>query len=92
MGSAPTYLVTILKVPERSLITKVRQKKKPFHHNETGRECKGDMRVLAGLPQVAAEVLEGYFSGWGVPPEKYGVKTPICAPQPTAPELGKEPR
>ena len=45
---------------ERSLVTKKRQKK-PFHHNETGREYKG-MRGLAGLPQAAAEVLEGYFS------------------------------
>ena len=33
----------------------------------TGRECRGDVRGLAGLPSVAAEVLEGYFRGWGIP-------------------------
>ena len=54
---------------ERSLVTKKRQKK-PFHHNETGRECGGGMRRLAGLPWVAAEDPEGYFSSQGVPPEK----------------------
>ena len=30
----------------------------------TGREC-GDERGLAGLPRAAAEISEGYFSGWG---------------------------
>ena len=49
------------------------RQKKPLHHNVTGREYKGDMRELAGLPQGAAEVLEGYFSGQGVPPKKSGV-------------------
>ena len=33
-------------------------------------ECGGDTRGLAGLSQEAAEVLEDYFSGWGLPPEK----------------------
>ena len=57
---------------ERSLITKDRQKKQ-LHHNKTGRECGGGTRGLAGLPQVAAEVLGGYFSGWGYSLEKCGV-------------------
>ena len=39
----------------------------------------------------AAEVPEGYFSGHGVPPEKCGVWTPSWAPQPTAPELERNP-
>ena len=46
---------------ERSLITTDRQKK-PLHHGETGRECRGGMRGLAGLPQAADEVPEGHFS------------------------------
>ena len=46
------------------------KKKKPLHCNESGKECGGSMRGLPGSPWVAAEVLEGYFSGWGFPPEK----------------------
>ena len=42
------------------------KQKKPLHHNETGRECRGGMRGLAGLSWVAAEVPEGYFSGLGI--------------------------
>ena len=38
-----------------------------------GRECGGGAGGLDGLPRAAAEVLEGYFSGRGVPPEKCGV-------------------
>ena len=45
---------------------------KSHHNNKTGRECRADVRGLARLPQKAAEVLEGYFSDWGLPPEKYG--------------------
>ena len=39
----------------------IRQKKQ-LHNNVTGIECRGDMRGLAGLPRVAAEVPEEYFS------------------------------
>ena len=49
------------------------RQKEPLHHNETGMECGGGMRGLARLPEVTAEVPEGYFSGQGVPPEKCGV-------------------
>ena len=47
--------------------------KKPYHQNKTGQECRTGARGLPGLPWVAAEVLEGYFSSYGVPPEKCGV-------------------
>ena len=57
------------------------QKKKPLHHNMTGRKCRGSTRGLAGLPWVAAKVLEGYFSSWGVPPEKCGVQTQTGLPR-----------
>ena len=46
--------------------------KKPLHHKDSDRECRGGTRGLTGLLQVAAEVLEGYFSGQGVPLEKCG--------------------
>ena len=49
------------------------RQKKQFHHNVTGKECRGDARGLAGLLWAAAEVPEVYFSGWEVPPEKCGV-------------------
>ena len=45
---------------------------KSLHHNETNMEHRGTGR-LAGLPQPAAEVPEGYFSGWEVLPEKFGI-------------------
>ena len=58
----------------------------------TGKECGGDAKGLAGLPQVEVEVPEGYFSSWGgVPSEKYGVKTPTLVPQPTSPETERNP-
>ena len=57
---------------ERSLITMDKQKK-PLHQNETGRECRGGARGLAGLPWVATEVTEGYFSDQGFSSEKCGV-------------------
>ena len=41
------------------------KQKKQLQHNVTGRECRRDARGLDGLPQVAAEVLEGYLSGQG---------------------------
>ena len=47
-------------------MTKDRQKKS-LHHNKTSREYGGGIRGLAGLPWVAVEVPEGYFSGQGVP-------------------------
>ena len=46
--------------------------KKTLQHNMTGRECRGDKRGLAGLPEAAAEVLEGYFSGQAVPLRSVG--------------------
>ena len=58
----------------------------------TGRKFREGTRGLAGLAQVAAEILEGYFNSQGAPPEKCGVLTPSMAPQPIAPELGKEPK
>ena len=48
--------------------------KKPLHYNVTGTECRRDTRGLAGHPQVAVEVLEGYLSSWEDPPEKMGSK------------------
>ena len=71
-------------------MTKDRQKKS-LHHNKTSREYGGGIRGLAGLPWVAAEVLEGYFSGWGVHSEKCCIKTPSWAPQPTKPEPERNP-
>ena len=56
---------------ERSLIATDRQKK-PLHHNETGMECRGGTRGLSGLPWMAAEVPEGYFSGQGFPQRSVG--------------------
>ena len=32
------------------------------------------MRGLTGLPQAAAEVLEGYFISWGIPLRSVGSK------------------
>ena len=61
------------------------RQKKPLHHNKTGSERRGGSRGPARLPRAAAEVPEGYFSGWRVPSEKCG------APQPTAPELERNP-
>ena len=43
------------------------RQKKPLHHHETSRECRRDVRGVAGLLRVAAEVLEGYFSSQGFP-------------------------
>ena len=47
--------------------------KKPLHHNKTDKECKGGVRGLAGLPQVAAKALEGYsqqpLEVWGLNPK-----------------------
>ena len=40
------------------------------------------MREWIGLQRVVAEVLKGYFSCWGVTPEKYG-----CKPQTGFPSL-----
>ena len=75
---------------EKSLITKIRQKK-PLHHNMTGRQCRGSMKGLAGLLLVAAEVPEEYVSGQGVPPERCGIETTSWAPQPTATEPERNP-
>ena len=36
--------------------------KKQLQHNVTGMECTGDVRGLAGFPQVTTEVWEEYFS------------------------------
>ena len=47
--------------------------KKPLQGNETGRECEGSMKGLAGLPWAAPKVPEGYFTGRGIPPEECGV-------------------
>ena len=58
----------------------------------TGRESRGGVRGLAGLPWAAAEVPKGYFSIQDVSPEKCGVLTPSWASQPIAPEPGKEAR
>ena len=57
------------------------RKKKPLHR-KTGRECRGGGRGLARLPQVAAEVLEGYFSDWGFP-----LRSVRCKPQAGLPSL-----
>ena len=38
-----------------------------------------------------AKVLEGYFSGQGISPEKCGFSPPSRAPQPIAPELERKP-
>ena len=46
----------------------------------------GGAKGLAGLPWAAAEVLEGYFSSWGVPSENCEVQTPSWAPQATVPK------
>ena len=48
------------------------------------------MRRLTGLPQVAADIPEGYFSGLGVSSEKCGVNTPTGL-SPTAPEQERNP-
>ena len=55
----------------------------------TGREYRGDTRGLTGLPQVAVEVQEGYFTGKGHTPEKCVAYTTSWAPQPTALEPEK---
>ena len=57
---------------ERSIITMDRQKK-TLHHDVNARKCRGGARGLAGLPCMAPEVLEGYFSDQGVPIENCGV-------------------
>ena len=51
------------------------RQKTPLHHNKTGSERRGGSRGPARLPRAAAEVPEGYFSGWGGgdPSEKCGV-------------------
>ena len=51
----------------------------------TARECRGGVQGLAGLPQIADEIPEEYFSSWGVPLKKCGIETPSRAPR-------KEPR
>ena len=56
-------------------------REKPYSHGQTeplqddmtSKEWDKDTGGLAGLPQVAAEVLEGYLSGWLGPPEKNGI-------------------
>ena len=50
-------------------ITKDKQMK-TLYHIKAGRESRGGARGLAGFPWAAAEVPEGYFSGWEDPPEK----------------------
>ena len=54
--------------------------KKPLTHNETGRECGGGTRGLARIPQVAAEVPEGYFSSQGFPLRSVESKPQAVAP------------
>ena len=76
---------------ERNLKTKDRQKKL-LDPNVTGKECEGNMRGLNGLPWAEAKVLEGYFSGHGVPPEKCDLKIHSLVHRPTAPQPEKEPR
>ena len=50
------------------------RRKKQLHHNVTSMECEGDTRLLAGLPQVAAEVLEGNSVAGVLPPRSVGFK------------------
>ena len=57
------------------------RQKKPLHHNMTGREC-GNARGLAGLPRVAAEVLELYFSSGG-----FLLRSVVPKPQAELPRL-----
>ena len=57
---------------ERSLTT-IDGQNKPLQQSVTGREYRVEVRGLAGLPQVAAEVPVGYLSGQGIAPEKCGV-------------------
>ena len=64
---------------ERSFTTTDRQKK-PLHHNLTGRECRGGTRGLAGLPQAAPEVLEGYLAARGLPWEMRGLNHKLHSP------------
>ena len=45
----------------------------------TGRECR-DVKGLAALPWVAAEVPEGYFSSWGFPLRSVGSKPQAWLP------------
>ena len=40
---------------------------------QSGKECSGDLRGLAGHLQMAAEAPEGYLRGWRDPPEDCGV-------------------
>ena len=77
-------------VAQGSLMTTDRWRKLR-HHNVTGRECRGDARGLAGLPQAAADVPEAYLRGRGFPLRSVGPK-----PQTGLPSLQhqsqKEPR
>ena len=66
--------------------------KKILQHNMTGRECRRDTRGLAGLPLVSAEVLEGYFNGWGCSPwEMWGLNPKLGSPA-LSTRARKEPR
>ena len=57
-------LITSWTLGERSLITMDRQEKQ-LHHNENGRVWWHEKASWA--PKVAAEDLEWYFNGWGLP-------------------------
>ena len=48
------------------------RQKKTLSHNKAGRKFGGGTEGLAGLPQAAAEVPEGYISGWQLSTKKYG--------------------
>ena len=50
------------------------RQKKTFQHNLTGRECRGDMRGLAGIPWVAGKMPKGYVSDWSVLMRRMGSK------------------
>ena len=57
---------------------------------QNGRDCRGSARGLAGLPWVAAEVLKGYFSGWGFPLRSMGTKPQARLHSLEHPEPGKK--
>ena len=64
---------------DHRIITANRQKK-PLQHNVTGRACRGDTRGLTRLPQVAADVPEGYSVVRGFPLQAWGLNPKLGSP------------
>ena len=55
------------------------RQKKQLHHHVSGMECTGDVRGLAGLPQMATEELEEKLVAGGTPWELWDLNPKLVS-------------